>query len=75
MEKSARVGLFGVGSGPLWPGFAPVAEAKVVLESLVSEVCLVSDQHYQDRPAKNALQVAVCEFHYASVSRAIVRIV
>lgn len=53
--------------GRVGTAFAPVAKAKIVLESLVSKICLVSDEKDQHRPTKYAFQVAVDEFHGYSV--------
>jgi hypothetical protein len=66
-QDSADVGAIEVGGpGPFRAGLAPVAEAKIVFESLVAEVRLISDEKHEHRPAKDALQVAVNEFHGAS---------
>jgi hypothetical protein len=63
-QDSADVGAIEVGGpGPFRAGLAPVAEAKIVFESLVAEVRLISDEKHEHRPAKDALQVAVNEFH------------
>jgi hypothetical protein len=66
-RELADVGAIDAGGpGPFRAGLASVAEAKVVLESLIAEVRLISDEKDQHRPAKDALQVAFNEFHRAS---------
>jgi hypothetical protein len=54
------------GPGPFRPAFTAITESKIVLESLVAEIHLIADQKHHHRPAEDALQVALNEFHGAS---------